>query len=116
MDTGSWNIRTTRGIDHERTMTMSVNSLPVNLTGYTAQIQIRDGRTRADVLILELTTENGRLTLGGALGTITRTLTDVETDLIPQGEWWFDLILVTPTGVRERLVKGRWGSDEPTGD
>lgn len=41
----------------------------VNLTGYTARMQVRESYS-SEIVVLELTTENGGITLGGAAGTI----------------------------------------------
>jgi hypothetical protein len=42
----------------------------INLTGYTARMQVRSTLESAEALI-ELTTANGRIALGGSAGTIT---------------------------------------------
>lgn len=42
---------------------------PVNLSGYTARMQIRP-TVGSDTVLLELTTQNGRIALGGSAGTI----------------------------------------------
>jgi hypothetical protein len=52
----------------------------VNLTGYTAVLQIRNMSTRA--LVRQLTQASG-LTLGGVAGTITWTLTATQTTALP---------------------------------
>ena len=117
MDTGTWNIRTTRGATHDRTMTMTINGNAVNLSGYTAAIDIREAKSRSADLILTLTTENGRLLLGGAGGTIRRLLTPTNTLIIPVGDWWYDLKLVAGGGTPvDYLVRGRWGSSDSVTD
>lgn len=78
---------------------------PINLTGYTARMHIR--RRLADVdTQLVLTTENGRLVLGGAAGTVRIVMLPVETAALLSGV--YDLELVAPvTGVVTRLMSGK---------
>lgn len=79
---------------------------PINLTGYTARMQVRR-KYNSDAALLSFTTENGAITLGGAAGTIAvsglATLTD---DLPAPSTGVYDLELVGPTGVVKRLVQG----------
>ena len=86
------------------------NSAPINLTGYTARMQIRRKVTSADSL-LELTTTNGRITLGGVLGTITLAIAAADTAALPatpsDRRWYYDLELVPAGGNVVRLLQGR---------
>lgn len=79
---------------------------PVNLTGYTARMQVRRKYT-SETPLLSFTTENGAIVLGGAAGTITvtgmATLTD---DLPAPAPGVYDLELVSPSGIVTRLVQG----------
>lgn len=78
---------------------------PINLTGFTARMQIRANAEAADTLA-ELTTEDGRITLGGVAGTIDLSLPHAVTDLLPKGKWVYDLELVSAGGLVTRLVQG----------
>jgi hypothetical protein len=77
----------------------------VNLTNYTARMQIR-ASAEAVTTIEELTTANGGITLGGSAGTITLSLTDTETAALPATRAVYDLELVSAGGVVTRLVEG----------
>ena len=82
----------------------SANAL-VNLTGYTARAQ---GRATYDAssTLFSLTSSSG-ITLGGAAGTITITLSATATAALSapqQGVW--DLELVSGSGVVTRLLEG----------
>lgn len=67
---GTYNILADQGATFTRTLTYLDNAgAPVNLTGYTAKMQVRPTIGSSTVLV-ELSTANGRITLGGALGTI----------------------------------------------
>ena len=77
---------------------------PVNLTSYTAKMQIR--KMPSDDLIVELTTENGKIELGGSAGTIRLLLTKDETaafDPTPLG--YYSLILYA-SGTEKHLLEG----------
>lgn len=82
------------------------DGLPVSLTFYTARMQVRQSATSPDVL-LELTTANGRIALGGALGTVTLSLTPAVTELIEWRRGKYDLELVAPDGGVMRFLEGQ---------
>lgn len=78
---------------------------PLDLTGYTARMHLRKKLTDAE-FVLELTTENSRITLGGPDGTITLTIQAVDTSEIPTGTTVYDLELVSGGGIVTRLLQG----------
>lgn len=82
------------------------SNVPINLTGYTARMQVRNKITDASPL-LSFTTENGAIVLGGALGTIAITGLATLTDALTVRSGVYDLELVSPTGIVTRLVEGR---------
>lgn len=77
----------------------------VNLTGYTARMSLRSTFDAA-AAILSLTTENSRISLGGAAGTITLTVSATDTAALtaPQSGV-YDLELVSGSTVT-RLIQG----------
>lgn len=75
----------------------------VNLTGYTARMQIRQ-RIGGDTLIA-LTTENSRIALGGTAGTITLNVSATDTAALTM-DGVYDLELVSAAGVVTRLLQG----------
>ena len=99
-----------QGVDYEETLLWETDTpfAPVNLTGYTARLQIRARRGSPDALIT--LTNGGGLTLGGAAGTVVVALTAEQTEtLTPQANGQkhaWDLRLVSPTGKRQRPVEG----------
>lgn len=80
------------------------NNTPVNLTGYTARMQVRHRYSSTDTL-LSLTTENGGITLGGSAGTIAVVASATATAAISDRAGFYDLELVN-AGVVTRLVQG----------
>jgi len=81
------------------------NNVPVNLTGYTAAMQLRQNynSTTAD---LTLTTANGGITIVGATGTITITATATQTGLLDPGFYVYDLELTSGSNI-SRLIQGQ---------
>lgn len=67
---------------------------PINLTGYTARMQVRRNPTSTDDPVVELTTENSRIVLGGAAGTVTFQITAADTAALPVGHYFYDVELV----------------------
>lgn len=77
----------------------------VNLTGYTARMQIRPTAASATTT-LSLTTENSRIALGGTAGTITLSISATDTAAITAGRYVYDLELVSAGGIVTRLLQG----------
>lgn len=76
---------------------------PIDLTGYTATMHLR--RKIADVEpAFTLTTENSRVTLGGAAGTVTLTISATDTAAM-SGKYVYDLEMVNVSTVK-RLIQG----------
>ena len=80
-------------------------STPVDLTGYTARMQVRKTKASTEKL-LDLTTENGGITLGGALGTIAVVASAALTEAVDAKSGVYDLELESASGVVKRLIEG----------
>jgi hypothetical protein len=106
MQPGSLDFLMPKGSTFSRTLTWKVSGSAVNLTNYTARMQARTSHI-SGTAVLTLTTENGKITLGGAAGTITLNLTATETAAITQQSLAYDLELVSAGGVVTRLVEGQ---------
>lgn len=105
MIAGVHNFTIDQGATWNRTVELqNPDETPYNLTGYTARMQIRRETTSSTVM-MSLTTENGRITLGGALGTIALSLTDELTATIPY-DGVYDLEIVSGSGEVYRVIKG----------
>ena len=87
---------------------LAEGSAPVDITGYTARMHIRDNIDAVDPALVELTTENLRITLGGTSGTIQLSLSAVDTAAITFTEGVYDLELVNTGGTGDvtRLTYG----------
>lgn len=103
-----YNITITQGDTLSRVLTWTSNAkVPNNLTGYTAKMQVRETVDSQDFL-LELSTENGRITLGGALGTITLSVSAATMAQILPGQYVYDLEIVSGGGQKTTLVGGNF--------
>lgn len=82
--------------------TAGAQPAPVDLTGYTASMQIRP-YPGSSVLYYDASED---FTLGGALGTILLVIPAADTDTFT---WWsgvYDLILTDPYGIMTKLLSG----------
>ena len=78
---------------------------PINLTGYTAKMQLRL-QYGDPVAALTLTTENGGITINGPTGTINLLATDEQTLLLEPTFYVYDLDIISG-GTIERLIQGQ---------
>jgi hypothetical protein len=88
-------------------ITQRVNrqKVPVDLTGYTARMQIRSNVT-ASAVLMELTVGNGRIIIDGPEGIIRLYVSHTDTTAITWKAGVFDLELVEPGGDVVRLIQG----------
>jgi len=94
-----------QGSTFTRTITWSQDGIPVNVTGYTAAMQVRSSYTSATAVV-SLTSGAG-ITLGGTAGTIQITISAAATAGIPAGNYVYDLEL-TSGGTVTRLLEGQF--------
>lgn len=103
------NLRIDQGATYRKVHTWKIGDLlasaPVDLTGCVARMQIRD-EVDSDTVLLELTTANGRILLGGTDGTVTLTLSAVETAALAFARGVYDLEVVLADGSVRRLMYG----------
>jgi hypothetical protein len=95
-------------LDQGSTWTLQIvykdsNGAAVNLTGYTAEMQVRR-KFDSDNPVLTLSTSNGGITIVPLTGTLNLIATDEQADIDP-GLYVYDLEL-SIGGVRTRLIQG----------
>lgn len=99
----------------------------INLTGYTGRMSVKRDRRATNSAFLSTGSDaiGGSMTLGGAAGTITLTMSAAQTDAMDTTDWWFrtmddqldlplepkicflyDLELVSAAGVVTRVLQG----------
>jgi hypothetical protein len=81
------------------------SSTPVDLTGFTAIMQIRQTVQSATVLY-EASTANGAIVLGGAAGTISLTIPAATTNGFTWNKGVYSLNLTSSGGIVTRLLQG----------
>lgn len=103
---GQYNLIIDQGAHFERLMTITnPDDTAYDLTDYTARMHIRT-EVDATAIMCELTTENGRIQLGGEAGTVRLIIpADVTEDFDDEGV--YDLELVDSDGKVYRLLKGK---------
>jgi hypothetical protein len=113
MGTGTYNLCINQGATYQRTFlwtagpccgmgTAGAEPMPVNLTGYTAEMQIRPF-PGAPILFYDASAD---LTLGGIAGTISLSIDATDTEGFSWIFGYYDLLLTSPTGIVTRLLSG----------
>jgi len=104
MPAAKLNLTVEQGADFsKRLVWRDKNKRPVNLTGYTAKMQVRSS-AGSPTVILELSTTNGRISLPGS-GAIELTIASNDTETITSGV--YDLKLYAPDGKEIRFIEGK---------
>lgn len=101
----SWEIY--RGATFSTTLTYrdSSNAL-VDLTGYTARLQLKSSRSLDAAALITLTSGSG-ITLGGAAGTIAIVITDEQTATLAAGTVYYSVLLIPGSGAAFHLLEGK---------
>ena len=105
MSATTYDILIEQGATYSQVITYKEAGVAVNLTGYTARMQVRATLESASTLV-ELTTANSRITLGGSAGTITLTISATDTAALTAGRGVYDLELVSGSGIVTQLLQG----------
>jgi hypothetical protein len=82
-----------------------VEGVPINLTGFTARMQVR-ATIDSPTILHSFTTENGGIVLGGAAGTVTLQASATITAGWSWTQGVYDLEIVSAGGIVTRLLKG----------
>ena len=101
----TYDILIEQGATYSQVVTYKESGVAVNLTGYTARMQVRSTLESASTVV-ELTTANGRIALGGAAGTITLTISATDSAALTAGRGVYDLELISGSGIVTRLLQG----------
>jgi len=84
------------------------NGTAINITGYTAALQLRSLPSDATA-VLTLTTQNGGITITGNTGTVAIQATATQTRDIDEGNYFYDLEIYSNSNpsVTTRLIQGQ---------
>lgn len=105
MKPGHYNIKFYRGTTLDIEITYSINNVPVDLTGYTAIMDVRPAPDSA-TLITQLTTENGGITLNQPTGMVQIFISAEDSGDLPLGQFQYDLNIISPSDFVTKLIKG----------
>lgn len=106
MNPGTVDFICPQGSTFTKTLTYSIDNDPVDLTGYSANLQIREFHYSPDY-ILSLSSATTGISLGGSAGTITLTIPASATTIINAGKYVYDLE-ITVGGTVSRLIEGKF--------
>jgi hypothetical protein len=107
MTAGKRSFTIEQGATFEEPIVWKSGGVPVDLTGYTAELLIRP-KHGSPTLLRRLATDNGEIVLGTTDGTITLLMSDEQTLLLTswkKGE--YVLNLTAPGGATRRLLEGK---------
>lgn len=107
MTPGKYNMVCPQGSTFNQVMTYSINAVPVNLSGHTARMQVRERHSSVSTE-LSLTTANGGIVLGGISGTITINISATASSAIIPKEYVYDLEIVSGSSVVTRIIEGKF--------
>jgi len=100
---GTYNFNLYQGADWDRTFTITQSGTALNLTGYTARMQVREAAD-STAYLLNLTSGTG-ITLGGTAGSVAVAITSAQSSAIDAGSYAYDLELLSGSQVT-RLLQG----------
>jgi len=104
---GRYNITVINGTTFTLAPQWLIDNLPVNLTGYSVDMQVRDVSNN---LIVELSTANGKIVITPAIGTVTLTLTAAQTasNVLPAGTYTYGLNLTDSNSNVYQILAGNF--------
>lgn len=102
-----WDIIIEQGATWRTTLTVKDHLLaPVDLTGYTAAMQVREPIESGTVLLSLTSSPAAGIALGGIAGTVVLVVSDEVTAALTWTHAVYDLELYAPGGDTTRLLKG----------
>lgn len=111
MAAGKYNITVEKGSSYSKKFTYKDGEgVLINLSGYTARMKAKRSKSVpfvTDTALVDMTTENGKITLGGALGTVILNLTASETAALPTCVGYYDIELIQGSNVT-RFLEGEF--------
>jgi Na+/serine symporter len=104
MTPGLVNFVCPQGSTFRRTLTYTLDEVPVNLTGYSSRLQVREAYYSTDPVV-SLVSGSG-ITMGGSAGTIDILISASVTSQFPTGTHVYDLEIISPSNIVDRLIEG----------
>lgn len=107
MQPGRYNFQAQQGATFARGIVYKQNDVVVNLTGYSARMQVRASVSDSSTLI-SLSSPSSGITIDGPNGEITVTISAATMASVPAGTWVYDLEIESGGGVVTRLIEGKF--------
>lgn len=105
MTPGLVNFVCPQGSTFRRTLTYTLDEVPVDLSGYSSRLQVREYYYSTDPVV-SLISGSGGITMGGSAGTIDILISASTTSVFPTGTHVYDLEIVSPSDIVDRLIEG----------
>lgn len=97
-----------QGATFLRTISLkSTKRLPIDLTGYTGRMHIRETVAATEIIETQ-TTENGRITINAANGSVTILIPPTDMEEMAPGVYVYDVELESSAGEVARIVHGKF--------
>jgi hypothetical protein len=103
---GEYPLYIAKGATFVENFTWKIDNSPVNLTGYSARMQIRSSKLSEEPLISLTTEDDGGIVLGGVAGTIVVSISAEDTSELAGEAGVYDIELEDSSGVVTRLLEG----------
>ena len=107
MNPGRYNITVYQGTTFTLSPSWLIDNVVVDVTGYSAKVQVRP-EADSSTVVVELSTANNRIAVNGALGQFNWVLTDTETAAasLPAGNYVYDFNVTSGGGIVTKLLQG----------
>lgn len=104
MTPGLVNFICPQGSTFRRTLTYTLDDIPIDLSGYSSRLQVRQAYYSTEPL-LSLASGSG-ITIDGLEGTIDIYISNSDTSDLPPGSHVYDLEIISPSSDVSRLIEG----------
>ena len=105
MTPGRYNMKCYQGSTFTLAPQWKIDGTYVDVTGYTAAMDVKNSASSASSII-ELTSSNGRITVGTTDGKFTLTISAADTTTLSAGQYVYDLEITAPDSTVTRLLEG----------
>jgi hypothetical protein len=104
MTPGLVNFVCPQGSTFRRTLAYTLDDLPIDLSGYSSRLQVREAYYSANPVV-SLTSGNG-ISIDGPDGLIDILISASVTSAFPTGIHVYDLEIISPSNIVDRLIEG----------
>ena len=94
-----------QGATFSKLLKLSVAGTPMDITGYTFRMQVRESKATSSPILLELTSANGKITTVPLMGEVSLEVSATDTALLSFLQAFYDLEMVNGTVVT-RILEG----------